>query len=189
MSGAIRVVIADDERIMRDGLTAILQSQSDIVVVGTAGDGAEALDQTARLRPDVLMLDVRMPGRDGLWTLAELSRRGLVGSHRSQVVMLTTFDLDECVDEALGSGAVGFLLKSGSYEEIVAAVRAAARGHSIRSPPVTQRIIDGHLLALIGEGLSNAEIAARLTVSEHTSPAVQIHRSMVPSGYDTVRRR
>jgi DNA-binding NarL/FixJ family response regulator len=194
MSEPITVVIADDERIIRDGLEAILRTQADTTVVGTAGDGDQALAECARLRPDVLMLDVRMPGHDGLWVLAELNRRGLVGAGRTQVLMLTTFDLDEYVDEALDHGATGFLLKNSSYEELTAAVRAAAAGHSTLSPPVTRRIIDSHLttrrhaqpdpadlarlaeltprerevLDLIGDGLSNAEIATRLVVTEHT---------------------
>lgn len=163
-------------------------------MLDTAGDGDQALALTSQLRPDVLMLDVRMPGHDGLWVLAELGRRGLLGDGHTQVLMLTTFDLDGYVDEALDAGASGFLLKSSSYEELVAAVRAAAAGHHTLSPPVTRRIVDSHLrsrrahqtdpadqarlqhltarehdvLQLVGEGLSNAEIAARLVITEHT---------------------
>ncbi|MEV0263279.1 response regulator transcription factor [Streptomyces sp. NPDC050617] len=188
----ISVLVVDDEPVIRAGLVAILDSQSDLTVVGTAGDGEEAVEASARLRPQVLLLDIRMPRRNGLWALAELGRRGLLGPGRSQVLMLTTFDLDEYVDDALGDGAAGFLLKNSSYEELTGAVRAAAAGHSALSPAVTRRIIEGHLstrsgaddqdlarlsdlterergvLRLVGDGLSNAEIADRLVVSLHT---------------------
>jgi DNA-binding NarL/FixJ family response regulator len=188
----ITVAIADDERVVRDGLRAILETRDDIEVVGAAGDGGAALRLAAAAAPDVLLLDVRMPGGDGLWVLERLARQGRLG--RTRVLMLTTFDLDEYIDEALTAGAAGFLLKSGSYEELVAAVRAAASGDGALSPGVARRVIDGYaaqrrgarpvpadlarvaaltprerdVLHLIGDGLSNAEIAARLVLSEHT---------------------
>ncbi|OON74413.1 response regulator [Streptomyces tsukubensis] len=192
MSEPISVLVVDDEPIIRAGLSAILDSQSDLTVVGTADNGEAAVETCARLKPDVLLLDIRMPRRDGLWALAELGRRGLLGPGRSQVLMLTTFDLDEYVDDALAAGAAGFMLKNSAYEELTGAVRAAASGHSALSPAVTRRIIEGHLrtrqrpddgemarlreltarerdvLRLVGDGLSNAEIAARLVVSLHT---------------------
>ncbi|MFJ3667283.1 response regulator [Streptomyces sp. NPDC090106] len=198
VSEPIRVLLADDKPIVRAGLTAILTTQTDLAVVGTANDGEEAVEACARLRPDVLLMDIRMPRRDGLWALAELGRRGLLGPGRSRVLMLTTFDLDEYVDEALAAGASGFLLKNSSYEEMTGAVRAVAAGHSALSPVVTRRIIEGYLngrpsdqelarlneltdrerdvLRLIGDGLSNAEIADRLVVSLHT---VKTHVSRV----------
>ncbi|RKN12852.1 response regulator [Streptomyces radicis] len=190
----IRVVIADDEGVVRDGIRIMLESQPDITIVGTAGDGDHALRLCTEMRPDVLMLDVRMPGRNGLEVLAELVARGLVGPDAIRVLMLTTFDMEEYVDEALTSGASGFLLKSSSYEELTVAVRATAVGDGALSPSVARRIIRDYaatrraehtdpadlariaelttrerdVLALIGEGLSNGEIAEHLTVSGHT---------------------
>ncbi|MFI0510209.1 response regulator [Streptomyces sp. WSLK1-5] len=196
----ISVLVVDDEPVIRAGLSAILDSQAGITVTGTADDGENAVEVCARLRPDVLLMDVRMPRRDGLWALTELQRRGLTGPGRTRVLMLTTFDLDEYVDDALAAGASGFLLKNSSYEELTGAVRAAAAGHSTLSPAVTHRIIEGHLrgrrrpgdhepdplrtltereadvLRLIRDGLSNAEIADRLVVSLHT---VKTHVSRV----------
>ncbi|MEV5534419.1 response regulator transcription factor [Streptomyces prunicolor] len=188
----IRVVIADDERVVRDGLRLMLETQPDLLVTGTAADGDHALRLTTDLRPDVLMLDVRMPSHDGLWVLTRLAERGMLTDIR--VLMLTTFDMDEYIDEALAGGASGFLLKSASYEDITAAVRATAAGDGALSPSVAGRLIRGYgawrkadrvdpadleriapltdrerdVLTLIGEGLSNAEIATRLVVSEHT---------------------
>ncbi|MFJ9381963.1 response regulator [Streptomyces sp. NPDC101455] len=192
MSDDVTVLVVDDERIIREGLAAILGVQSGVSVVGSAGDGEEAVDLCLRLRPDVVMLDIRMPRRDGLWTLRELGRHGLLGPGRVRVLVLTTFGLDEYVDQALMAGAAGFLLKNSSYEELTAAVRAVAAGQRTLSPAVTDRIIESHLsarrqpdpgdlgrlvdltsrerdvLRLIGDGLSNAEIAAHLVVSLHT---------------------
>ncbi|MEV7084525.1 response regulator transcription factor [Streptomyces sp. NPDC093085] len=186
------VLVADDEEIIRTGLTMILDTQADLDVVGTAANGEEAVAACVRLRPRVALLDIRMPRGDGLWALAELGRRGMLGPGRTRVLMLTTFDLDAYVDDALAAGASGFLLKNSSFEELTAAVRAAAAGHSALSPAVTRRIIEGHLttrrrpderelarlreltarerdvLRLVGEGLSNAEIAERLVVTVNT---------------------
>lgn len=190
----IKVVIADDESVVRDGLRMILETQSDMAVIGTAGDGEQALRLALQLRPDVVLLDVRMPGRDGLWALTELARQGLISTGEISALMLTTFDIDEYVDEALSQGASGFLLKSASYEELLAAVRAAVKGGGALSPRVARRVIDGYIsghkgqastsadqerladltpreleiLSLLGHGLNNVEIAHRLVVSEHT---------------------
>ena len=126
----VSVVIADDEPVVREGLRLILETQRDLCVVGSAGDGLQAVRQCAERSLDVLLLDVRMPQGDGLWVLAELARRGLLGHGGCRVLMLTTFSLDEYVDEALAGGASGFLLKSSSYEEVLAGVRAPPRGRA-----------------------------------------------------------
>lgn len=190
----IRIVIADDEGVVRDGLRMIVETQSDMAVVGAAGDGEQALRLVRELRPDVLLLDVRMPGRDGLWALAEIAKSGLIRAGEVCVLMLTTFDIGEYVDEALEQGASGFLLKSASYEQLLAAVRAVAGGNAALSPRVALRVIEGYvagykgqtvdstdqerlggltpreleILGLLGQGLNNAEVARRLVVTEHT---------------------
>jgi DNA-binding NarL/FixJ family response regulator len=182
---SIRVVVADDQAIARQGLTMILESAGDIEVVGEAIDGLDALRQVGSRRPDVVLMDIRMPGMDGL----EATRR-LREVDGVAVVVLTTFDLDEYVLEALRAGAVGFLVKSSSPERIIDAVRSVARGDALISPGVTRRLIDQFvsaaprragdarvddltprerdvLLAIAG-GLANADIAARLHLEEST---------------------
>ena len=195
----IRIVLVDDDPVVRAGLQAILSGQHDLVVVAAGGDGETALDLTAEHRPDVVLMDVRMPRRDGLSALTEMSRRGMLGSGRARVLILTTFDTDDLVDRALEAGASGFVLKNSSHEELAAAVRAAAAGHTVLSPSLTGRIVRTHLaeqsataedpavlatltererevLALLGSGLSNHEISARLHVSMNT---VKTHVSRV----------
>ncbi|MFF5261871.1 response regulator [Actinomadura viridis] len=162
--GPIRVVIADDERVVRDGLRAILETQEDIVVSGTAVDGHDALRLCAPPRPDVLLLDVRMPGLDGLQVLAALADAdaGAVGPDGIGVVMLTTFDMDDYIQEALTRGAGGFLLKTSSYEELLIAVRAAAAGEAALSPSVARRVIGGYV---------DHHRALRAASAEPTGPA------------------
>lgn len=190
----VTVVIADDEPVVREGLRLILETQGDLAVIGGAGTGRQAVTMCLELRPDVLLLDIRMPAGDGLWVLQELAALEVLKSGGTHVLILTTFGLDEYVDESLTAGASGFLLKSSSYEELLAAVRATARGEGSLSPSVARRIIDGYVtssqdapvdpadtvrvqsltlrerdvLTLLGEGFSNLEIADRLVVSEHT---------------------
>lgn len=192
----IRVLVVDDEELVRSGLRLILEAAGDIAVVGEARDGAEAVSAVARLRPEVVLMDVRMPGMDGLTAAARL----LSGHDAPKLVMLTTFDLDECVHEALRLGAVGFLLKDTPPRELAAAVRTVASGQAMLSPSVTKRLIASyvdrapsraeaarrHLAALTGReedviravarGLSNAEIGRELRLTEAT---VKAHVSRV----------
>ena len=187
----VRVLVVDDEELVRTGLRMILEAEPGITVVGQAADGADALAEVARLRPDVVLMDIRMPGMDGL----EATRRLLGGGPgrapgvQSKVVMLTTFDHDEHVYEALAAGASGFLLKDAPAAQLVDAIRAAAAGDALLAPSVTRRLIatftrtrpvaaprelarltprEVEVLSLLAEGLSNAEIADRLVVGEAT---------------------
>jgi DNA-binding NarL/FixJ family response regulator len=183
----VRVVIADDQGMVRSGFTTLLNSEPDIEVVGEAVNGQEAIVRAAQLRPDVLLMDVRMPVLDGLQATREIT--AMPGAPR--VLVLTTFDLDDYVYQALRWGASGFLLKDASAEELATAVRVVAAGDALLSPGVTRRLIaefarmgaprgpsrdslDGlterecEVLALVARGLSNAEIARRLVVAEQT---------------------
>jgi len=182
---SIRVVIADDQAIARQGLRMILESEQDIRVVGEAADGLDALDQVRGRSPDVLLVDIRMPRMDGL----ETTRR-LQGTDGLAVIVITTFDLDEYVFEALRFGAVGFLVKDSPPDRIIDAVRAVACGDALISPEVTRRLLDQFVSAAparsgdpaltsltprerevlleIAAGRSNADIAAHLHLEEST---------------------
>jgi DNA-binding NarL/FixJ family response regulator len=190
----IRVLLADDERLVRAGFRMILKAEHDLDVVGEAADGLEAVEASERLQPDVVLMDIRMPTLDGL----EATRRILAGPDPlPRVIVLTTFDLDEYVYEALRAGASGFLLKDAPEEQLVAAIRVAADGGAIFAPSVTRRLIkefarrssprdapsglpdltprELEVLRLIAGGLSNQEIAAKLVVSEHTAKTHVAH--------------
>jgi DNA-binding NarL/FixJ family response regulator len=184
----IRVVVADDQPLVRSGLRMILDAQPDIDAVGEAGDGHEAV-AVARLElPDVVLMDVRMPNLDGIAATRQLA--GPDVEHPLAILVLTTFDLDEHVYDALRAGARGFLLKDATREELVSAVRVIARGDALLAPSVTRRLIEQmasnvpsrpptvaldeltprehEVLLLVAEGLTNAEIAQRLVVGEAT---------------------
>ena len=182
----IRVLLADDQRLVRSGFRMILRDDPDLDVVGEAGDGEEAVALAGELRPDVVLMDVRMPRLDGI----EATRRILAGAEpRPRVLVLTTFDLDEYVFAALRAGASGFLLKDAPEDQLGAAIRIAAEGGSMFAPSVTRRLIERfaataegpsppaleeltarelEVLRMLARGLSNSEIAAELVVSEHT---------------------
>jgi DNA-binding NarL/FixJ family response regulator len=190
----IRVVVADDQEIVRAGFAALLDTQDDIEVVGTAAEGAEALEVCNATHPDVVVMDVRMPGMDGI----EATRVLLARNARPRVLMLTTFDIDEYVYDALSVGASGFLLKDVTAERLFDAVRTVAAGEALLAPTVTRRLIaefawlrprpqhatvlgdltprETDVLRLMAEGLSNHEIADRLVVSDET---VKTHVSRV----------
>jgi DNA-binding NarL/FixJ family response regulator len=181
----IGVLVADDEELVRTGLRLILDSEQDIEVVGEATNGREAVADARGLEPDVVLLDIRMPEVDGL----EAARQILALPSAPRVVMLTTFDLDEYVYEALRAGATGFLLKDAPAQQLVAAIRAAASGDALLAPSVTRRLItefarrepradptvvhaltgrEREVLLLLARGLSNAEIGTELYIGEGT---------------------
>jgi DNA-binding NarL/FixJ family response regulator len=185
----IRVLIADDQTIVRAGFAALLAAQPDIDVVAQGGDGREAVRLAEVHRPDVVLMDIRMPGMDGIDATKRILADPANGSTR--VLVLTTFDVDEYVYEALSAGASGFLLKDSTADDLVSAVRVVARGDALLAPRVTGRLIrefarqrratpqpspqlttltarETEVLGLIAGGLSNSEIATRLVVSEHT---------------------
>jgi DNA-binding NarL/FixJ family response regulator len=181
----IRVLLADDEELVRTGLQMILDAEPDITVVGHAVDGAEALTLVETLTPDVVLMDIRMPRMDGL----DATRRICADAGPAKVVVLTTFDVDEHVYAALEAGASGFLLKDAPATQLTHAIRVAAAGDALLAPSVTRRLIqqfsasrqaarpelptdltdrETEVLVLMAEGLSNAEIAARLVVGDAT---------------------
>jgi DNA-binding NarL/FixJ family response regulator len=180
----IRVAIADDQGMVRAGLGSLLADEPDIAIVGEAADGREALKVVSKTRPDVALMDIRMPELDGLAATRELVASGSA----TRVLVLTTFDLDEYVFEALRAGASGFLLKDSPAEDLVAAVRVVARGDALLAPAVTRRVIEAfaatpvraaieapdlsprelEVLRLLARGHSNSEIAAQFVLSEAT---------------------
>jgi DNA-binding NarL/FixJ family response regulator len=180
-----RVLLVDDQALVRRGFRLILENEPDIEVVGEAGNGREAVEATARHRPDVALLDIRMPVLDGLGATRQILADP---GNRTRVLILTTFDRDEYVFEALRVGASGFLLKTAPPEDLITGVRVVAAGDALLSPSVTRRVVaefarrapvpstdvdrltarEREVLRLVSKGRTNAEIAAELTVSEAT---------------------
>ena len=196
----VRIVVADDHQVVRTGFAALLDTQPDFTVVGTACDGTEAVRICRELRPDVVLMDVRMPGTDGIEATRQLTG-SLPEADRPRILILTTFDLDEYVYDALRAGANGFLLKDVTAERLFDAVRIIAAGEALLAPTVTRRLIgeftrqrpprpddrpatalraltdrETQVLRLLAEGLSNSEIAVRLVVTEET---VKTHVSRI----------
>ncbi|MEU2792195.1 response regulator transcription factor [Streptomyces sp. NPDC007100] len=193
----IRVLIADDQVMVRQGFTVLLDAEPGIEVAGQAVDGLDALAKAAELAPDVVLMDIRMPGLDGIEATRRLAEAAGTGV---KVLVLTTFDLDEYVYEALRAGASGFLLKDASAADLAQAVRVVAAGDALLSPNITKRLIaefsrmtgqpraplkdrvgdlterETEVLSLVAQGLSNAEIAARLVLAEQT---VKTHVSRI----------
>ncbi|MDF6044456.1 response regulator transcription factor [Streptomyces sp. JH14] len=194
---AVRIVVADDHQVVRTGFAALLDSQPDFTVVGTACDGADAVRTCVGLRPDVVLMDVRMPGTDGIEATRRLATTQPDGP---RILILTTFDLDEYVYDALRAGASGFLLKDVTAERLFDAVRVIAAGQALLAPTVTRRLIsefagrhrrpdpappaalaaltprETEVLRLVAEGLSNPEVATRLLITEET---VKTHVSRI----------
>ncbi|MFE1315948.1 response regulator [Streptomyces sp. NPDC058755] len=184
----IRVLLADDQQLIRTALQMVMADAPDLEVVGEAGDGAEAVELTAALEPDVVVMDIRMPGMDGI----EATRKITAGPGKAQIVVLTTFDDDDYVYGALQAGASGFLVKDMALDEILAAVRVVAGGDGLIAPSVTRRLIkefagrpsaaakprrtitgitvrEREVLTLVAQGMSNAELAEHLVISIATA--------------------
>jgi len=189
----ISVLVVDDQAMVREGFSALLDAQDDIRVVGDAGDGISAVRAAAELEPDVILMDVRMPGMDGL----EAARRIMEEREETRVIMLTTFDLDEYVYDAIGAGASGFLLKDAPGSSLVEAVRVVAAGEALLAPSVTRRLLsdlarrrvqarpgaldeitdrEKEVMVEVARGLSNSEISEALFISEQT---VKTHMSHI----------
>jgi DNA-binding NarL/FixJ family response regulator len=195
----IRILIADDQELVRTGFRVVLDAEPDLEVVGEAADGFAALDAAETLRPDVVLMDIRMPNLDGI----EATRRIAAGNGAPRILILTTFDLDDYIYEALRAGASGFLLKDARAEELRQAVRMVASGDALLSPAITRRLIESYtrrppptlhpaplaeltpreleVLRLVARGLSNAEIARELVVGDAT---VKTHVARIFSKLD-----
>ncbi len=196
----IRVVLADDQALVRAGFAALLESEDDMTVVGEAADGEQAIEIVREVQPDVVLMDIRMPGTDGLTATKAIAADPRCG--RVHIVILTTFDLDEYIFDAIRAGASGFLVKDTEPVELLRAVRVVAAGEALLSPGVTRRLIaefatraqqpppvtldvlterEREVTALVGAGLSNDEIATRLYVSPATAKT-HVNRAMTKIG-------
>ncbi len=188
---SIGVLIADDQALVRAGFRMVLEAEDDIAVVGEASNGEQAVHGAQRLRPDVVLMDIRMPELDGIAATRQIVRADPAPGPAARVLILTTFDLDEYVYDALGAGASGFLLKDSPPEQLVTAIRVVAGGESLLAPSITSRLIEQfarsrpgnhapppgldeltarelEVFKLVARGLSNAEIAAQLVVGDTT---------------------
>lgn len=196
----VRIVVADDQQVVRAGFAALLDTQPDLTVIGTAAEGVEAVRLCHELHPDLVLMDIRMPGMDGIEATRRLTSGGAERGRGPRILILTTFDLDEYVYDALRAGASGFLLKDVTAERLFDAVRVVAAGGALLAPGITRRLIgeftrinpkapamrpealaaltprETEVLQLVAEGMSNSEIAARLLVSDET---VKTHVSRV----------
>jgi DNA-binding NarL/FixJ family response regulator len=204
----IRVLVVDDQPLIRAGFHKMVEARPDLEVIGEAADGAEAVAQARRLGPDVVLMDIRMPTMDGLEATRQLAGPGV--ANPTKVLILTTFDLDEYVYEALRAGASGFLLKDAPPEELAAAIRVIAAGEALLAPSVTRRLIqrfadqpapkavdakalgrltdrETEVLRLLARGLSNAQIATELVVSETTVKSHVAHLLMKLGLHDRVQ--
>jgi DNA-binding NarL/FixJ family response regulator len=178
----IRILIAEDQRIVREGLIALLEDESEVMIVGEASGGAEAVELFARLQPDVVLMDLQMPGVDG----PEATRRIREQSPDARILVLTTYATDEFIFKALRAGASGYLLKDASADELLEALRAVHQGRTLLAPEVVERLVAGvsvgapesltarelEVLTLLGQGRSNGEIANTLTIAPRT---VKVH--------------
>jgi DNA-binding NarL/FixJ family response regulator len=188
--GEIRLLIVDDHPVVRDGLRGMLESQPDFEVVGEAGDGSEAVQQVENLKPDIVLMDLRMPVMDGVTALGEIK----ANNPEVQVLVLTTYDSDADILPAIEAGAAGYMLKDSSKEELYDGIRAAARGETVLAPAVAARLVgrmrapaeeklssrEVEVLQLVAEGASNSEIAQQLHISQATvkSHLVNIFRKL-----------
>ncbi|MGH3241493.1 MAG: response regulator [Spirillospora sp.] len=175
--GRLRIIIVDDHTVMRAGVVALLAAEPTIDIVGEAGDGREAVELVERLRPDVVLLDLRMPVLDGVAATAEITRRG-----GARVLVLTTYDTDADIEHAIEAGAIGYLLKDTTRDQLVKAVHAAARGETVLAPRVAEKLVarmrrpapvaltarEIDVLNAVADGLSNADIGRRLVIAEAT---------------------
>ncbi|QKW39250.1 response regulator transcription factor [Actinomadura sp. NAK00032] len=176
MTGILRIIVVDDHTVMRAGVVALLAAEPTIEIVGEAGDGREAIALAERLRPDVALLDLRMPVLDGVAATAELGRLG------TRVLVLTTYDTDTEIERAIEAGAVGYLLKDTTRDQLVDAIHSAARGETVLAPRVAEKLVakmrrpepaaltarEVDVLLAVADGLSNAEIGRRLVIAEAT---------------------
>lgn len=174
----LRIIVVDDHTVMRAGLVSLLASEPGIEIVGEGGDGREAVRLVERLRPDVALIDLRMPVRDGVAATTEIAG----GATGTRVLILTTYDTDAEIERAVEAGAVGYLLKDTTRDDLVAAIRAAARGETVLAPRVAERLVarmrrpapvnlterEADVLGAVADGLSNAEIGRRLVIAEAT---------------------